>query len=422
MSHHASPGPVGNRLDRPVDPDRDHVLGPVGAEITLVEYGSYDCQFCRTANSLVKQLRDRFGERMRYVFRHRPLPGSDIARRAAELIETSPTPEAFWRAHVTLMTRSERLTEGDLEAVAADLAAARAGAEDPRTTTPEEAARRVEADEVSASRSGVRLTPTFFINGKRYGSVWEESALADAMLGSLGHRVAAAAVDFARWAPSAGLMLVVATILAVFISNSSAGSSFLAFWDTTFSIGFGDHSFGMPLVRWINDGLLSIFFLVVGLEIKREFTTGHLASRRSAALPVAAALGGMLGPILIYLSILPDGPWSHGWGVPMATDTAFAVALIIMMGDRVPIELRVFLTAATIIDDIGAILVVAAFYSESINAVWLITAGGLTTVLFLFNRFGIYRVTPYLLVGAILWFAVHEAGLHATLAGVILAL
>lgn len=422
MSHHASPGSVGNRLDRAVNPARDHVLGPPEAEITLVEYGSYDCQFCRTANNMVKELRDRFGERMRYVFRHRPIPGSDIARRAAELIETAPTPDAFWRAHVTLMTRSARLTEADLEIVAADLAEAHATAEDPRIITPEQAAIRVEEDEQSAARSGVRITPTFFINGKRYGSVWEESALADAMLGSLGHRVAAAAVDFARWAPSAGLMLVIATILALVISNTSAGPSFLAFWDTNFSLGFGDRAFSMPLVRWVNDGLLSIFFLVVGLEIKREFTSGHLSTRRSAALPVAAALGGMLGPILVYLAILPDGPWSHGWGVPMATDTAFAVALIIMMGDRVPIELRVFLTAATIIDDIGAILVVAGFYSESVSVTWLAISGGLTTFLFLLNRFGIYRVTPYLLTGAVLWFAIHEAGLHATLAGVILAL
>ena len=117
----------------------------------------------------------------------------------------------------------------------------------------------------------------------------------------------------------------------------------------------------MSLQHWVNDGLLTIFFLVVGLEIKREFTIGHLGTWRAAALPVAAAIGGMVAPALLYLAVIPEGPWSHGWGVPMATDTAFAVALIVMLGERVPIGLRIFLTAAAIVDDIGAIVVVALF-------------------------------------------------------------
>ncbi len=134
---------------------------------------------------------------------------------------------------------------------------------------------------------------------------------------------------------------------------------------------FGDASFLLPVLHWINDGLLTIFFLVVGLEIKREFTVGHLASRRSAALPIAAAIGGMVVPALIYSLLIPSGQWSRGWGVPMATDTAFAVALIVMMGRRVPVELRIFLTAAAIVDDIGAIVVVALFYSGALNFLYL---------------------------------------------------
>ena len=132
----------------------------------------------------------------------------------------------------------------------------------------------------------------------------------------------------------------------------------------------------MPLINWINDGLLTIFFLVVGLEIKREFTVGHLASPREAALPVAAAIGGMVVPAGLYMLIIPSGPWAHGWGVPMATDTAFAVALIVMMGARVPVELRIFLTAAAIVDDIGAIIVVAMFYSDAIHVEYLVAAAG----------------------------------------------
>jgi len=178
----------------------------------------------------------------------------------------------------------------------------------------------------------------------------------------------------------------------------------------------------MSLLHWINDGLLTVFFLVVGLEIKREFTVGHLATRRSAALPVAGAIGGMVAPAALYLAVIPGGPWSHGWGVPMATDTAFAVALIVMMGARVPVELRIFLTAAAIVDDIGAIIVVALFYSGDLHLGYLAGAAALTGALALLNWSHVYRVPPYVLLGVVLWACVHAGGLHATLAGVIQAL
>ncbi|MGH7631169.1 MAG: Na+/H+ antiporter NhaA [Gemmatimonadales bacterium] len=412
---------IRNRLDRPVDDASDHILGPADAEITLVEYGSYACPHCRAANERIAEIRDQFGDRLRYVFRHRPVPGSDLARRAAELAERAGDPERFWDAHVALMTRSETLTEDDLRAVAGDLGLA-AEHPEPGAEEARRAAARVDADVAGARASGVMFTPTFFINGRRYEGLWDRSAFTDAMLGSLGHRVRSAALDFARWAPSAGLLLLLATVLAVALTNSVLGPGFVAFWETSLGFTLGDAGFRMSLLRWVNDGLLTIFFLVVGLEIKREFTVGHLASRRSAALPVAAAVGGMVVPVLFYLLIIPAGRWSHGWGVPMATDTAFAVALIVMMGRRVPVELRIFLTAAAIIDDIGAIAVVALFYSTELHAGYLVAAGVATGVLALLNRFSVYRVTPYVVVGVALWASVHAGGLHATLAGVILAL
>jgi len=145
-------------------------------------------------------------------------------------------------------------------------------------------------------------------------------------------------------------------------------------------------SFQMPILRWVNDGLLTVFFLVVGLEVKREMTVGHLASRRSAALPIAAALGGMVVPALLYALVIPAGPWSHGWGIPMATDTAFAIALIAVMGARVPVGLRIFLTAAAIVDDIGAIVVVAVFYSGDIQLGYLAAAAAVVVALALLSR------------------------------------
>ncbi|MFO1397651.1 MAG: Na+/H+ antiporter NhaA [Burkholderiales bacterium] len=412
MTQAASP----NRLDRPVDPAVDHTLGTDQPEITLVEYGSYACPYCRAANEEIAKLRDRFGDRLRYVFRQRPITGSDLARRAGALAESAPDEPSFWQAHVRLMTRSATLSEDDL----ADVASALGSAGDPDALARGEA--RLARDVASAHASGVRVTPTFFINGRRYDGPWDEASLADAMLGSLGHRVHSAAVDFASWAPSTGVLLLVMSVLAVLLVNSPMGHAFAHLWEVPFGFTFAEASFRMPLVHWVNDGLLTIFFLLVGLEIKREFTVGRLANRRSAAFPIAAALGGMAVPAALYALAIPAGAWSHGWGVPMATDTAFAIAIIVMLGKRVPVELRVFLTAASIVDDIGAIVVVAAFYSGDLHWGWLGAGLAIVALLAFLNRSGVYRAMPYALLGVALWACVHAGGLHATLAGVLLAL
>ena len=412
---------LGNRLDRPVDDKSDHILGPPEAAVTLVEYGSYACPYCRAANERIAEVRDQFGDRMRYIFRHRPLVGVALARRAAELVERADDPKSFWNAHLKLMTRSETLTEDDVIAVARDLGVS-ADCGPPEDPAVIRAKARVDADEASAAASGAIVTPTFFINGRRYDGPWDESALADAMLGTLGHRVRSAALDFASWGPSAGVLLLLATIVAVALTNSSLGPGFAAFWEQEFGLTFGGVSFSQSLLHWIDDGLLTVFFLVVGLEIKREFTVGHLSGWRSAALPVAGAIGGMAAPAALYLLIVPSGPWSHGWGVPMSTDTAFAVALIVMLGPRVPIELRIFLTAAAIVDDLGTILAVAIFYSGGLSLIYIAPAGALVAALAMLNRSHVYTLAPYVVVGVALWACVLASGLHPTLAGVILAL
>ncbi|MEK9279122.1 Na+/H+ antiporter NhaA [Bradyrhizobium sp. ISRA442] len=409
------------RLDRAVDHKTEHVLGPADAEISLVEYGSYACPHCRAANERIAQARDQLGDRVCYAFRHRPLTDNSLSFRAAELAELAQTPETFWSAHIKLMTRSMQLTEDDLSAVAADL-----GVHANPTLRDSDAVRRakarVESDIASARASGVRFTPTFYINRRRYDGPWDESSLVDAMLGTLGHRVRTAALDFASWGPSAGILLVVATVAAIVLTNSPIGAAFEALWRWEFGVSLGSAAFRMSILHWVNDGLLTLFFLVVGLEVKREMTVGHLASRRSAALPIAAALGGMVVPACLYSLVLPAGPWSHGWGVPMATDTAFAIALIAVMGSRVPVELRIFLTAAAIVDDIGAIVVVAVFYSGEIHLAYLAAAAMVVVALALLSRSGVYHLSPYILMGAALWALVYAGGLHATLAGVLLAL
>jgi NhaA family Na+:H+ antiporter len=404
-------------LDPPVDVVRDHVLGLPDAEITLVEYGSYACPHCHAVHPVIEGLRSRFGDRMRYVFRHLPVANSEDATRGADLAEYAAlTTGRFWEVHEALMERGPAFSEGDFEQIARDFNLPRDEASAPLLA----AQARVREDIESAQRSGARVTPTFFINNRRYAGTWDESSLADAMLGTLGHRIQSAAFEFVRWGPSSGLLLGLATVLALVLSNSPIGSAFAVWWETRVGFQWGTHGFVHSLLHWVNHGLLTIFFFVVGLEIKREFTVGHLSSFRSGALPVIAALGGIVLPAIIYASIAPP-QLRHGWGIPIGTDTAFAVALIVLLGDRVPIELRVFLTAAVIIDDIVAILVIALFYTDEIIAGYLIAGGAATALLVVLNRSGVYGALPYAVCGVVLWFFLHEAGLHATLAGVILA-
>jgi NhaA family Na+:H+ antiporter len=408
-------------LDPPIDPQHDHVLGPPDAEITLVEYGSYACRHCHAVHDVIAGLRNRFGERMRYVFRHLPAAHSEDAVRAAVLAECAAENGRFWEVHAALMERGPEFSDEDFEEIEREFDLLTGETDEPALAPALEAAQtRVRDDIESAWLSGARVTPTFYINERRYLGAWDESSLSDAMLGSLGHRIQSAAFDFVRWGPSSGLLLGLATLLALVLSNSLLGSAFLAFWETRMGFRWGTFAFDLTLLDWINHGLLSIFFFVVGLEIKREFTVGHLSSLRSGALPVIGALGGIALPAVLYAFLAPPH-LRHGWGIPIGTDTAFAVALIVLLGTRVPIELRVFLTATVIMDDIVAILVIALFYTGALATNYLLASAAVTVLIVVLNRIGIYSTLPYTICGLVLWFFLHEAGLHATLAGVILA-
>jgi NhaA family Na+:H+ antiporter len=410
-----------NRLDLPIDPTRDHVLGDDKAPITLVEYGSYACPFCHTAHQVVANLRDRFGDRMGYVYRHLPLADREQATHAAVLAEyASRSSGDFWPVHDALMGRSAEFRDSDLEQVARDFHLPTREQWDKDIVR--EAGAHVRDDARSGIQSGARVTPTFFINGRRYDGVWDESSLAEAMFGSLGHRLHTASVDFARWAPATGALLLLASVVAVVLSNSALGPAFGEFWHRPFGLQFGRDAFSLPIIDWVNHGLLLLFFLVVGLEIKRELTVGRLASRRAAALPIAGALGGMIVPAVIFLLVVRPWSFAHAWGMTIATDTAFAVALIVLLGDRVSVDLRVFLTAAVIVDDLVAIAVVALFYSDALVFTYLAEAVLVIAAMVALNAWGVYRALPYVVLGVLLWVLLHAGGLHATLAGVVLAI
>jgi len=228
--------------------------------------------------------------------------------------------------------------------------------------------------------------------------------------------------EFVRLEASSGVLLMLAAIVALFLANSVWSRDYFAFFNAPISIGIGNTHHSESLLFWINDALMAIFFFVVGLEIKREVIAGELSHARQAALPIAAAIGGMVVPALLYALVAAGRPEARGWGIPMATDIAFALGILALLGNRVPIGLKIFLTALAIVDDIGAILVIAVFYSHQINVTAAVAAVGFMLALLLCNRLGLRHPAVYGLLGIGLWFAVFGTGIHATVTGVLVAM
>jgi NhaA family Na+:H+ antiporter len=211
------------------------------------------------------------------------------------------------------------------------------------------------------------------------------------------------------------------TIVALVWANSPWAQHYTDLWHTSLTVGLGKFNLSRNLHFWVNDALMAVFFFVVGLEIKRQLLVGELASRRQAALPIAAAIGGVVVPALIYTALNADGPGSRGWAIPMATDIAFALGVMALLGDRIPLGLKVFLTALAIVDDIAAVLVIAVFYTAGFSWGGLGLGAFCLLVALAANRLGVRHPLPYALIGVVLWLAVLASGVHATIAGVLLA-
>jgi NhaA family Na+:H+ antiporter len=225
--------------------------------------------------------------------------------------------------------------------------------------------------------------------------------------------------EFIHQQSTSGLLLMAAAVIALFLANSRFAEDYLHLTHIPAFIGIGSWGINMSLHHWVNDALMALFFFVVGLELKREIMVGELSDIKQAALPIFAAIGGMVIPALIYLSLNHDTDAAHGWGVPMATDIAFAVGVLALLGTRVPKALVTFLVALAIADDLGAVLVIALFYTQDLALNWLLVSMALVAVLMTFNFAGIRTAIPYFVVALLLWYAFLQSGVHATLAGVI---
>ena len=226
---------------------------------------------------------------------------------------------------------------------------------------------------------------------------------------------------FLKIEASGGILLMAFTLIALVWANSPWSESYHHFWETNLSLRFGDFSLSKSLHHWINDGLMAIFFFFVGLEIKREMIAGELSSAKQASLPIAAALGGMLLPALIFIFVNKNPETEGGWGIPMATDIAFSLGVLSLLGKRVPLSLKVFLVAFAIVDDIGAVIVIALFYSANINWMYLIIGIALFIVLLIMNKMDIRYIPAYMVAGWVIWYMFLNSGIHPTIAGMLIA-
>ncbi len=227
--------------------------------------------------------------------------------------------------------------------------------------------------------------------------------------------------NFFKMEQASGIILIICTILSLGVANTAFGPDYVAFWETKVGFEFGVVHLKESILHWVNDGLMVVFFFVVGMEIKREFAAGELSTAKKASLPLIAALGGMVVPALFFAFFNFGKETADGWGIPMATDIAFALGILSLAGKRVPISLKIFLTALAVIDDLGAIMVIAIFYTSDLSFLYLSLALGIFVVLHVLNRLKVDLISPYLLLGLFMWYFMLQSGIHATIAGVLLA-
>jgi NhaA family Na+:H+ antiporter len=407
-------------LQHSVAEGRDHIRGDLAAPnaVTIVLYGDYLCPYCRRLRPVILQLRERVGERLVYVFRHFPNekahPGSTFV---ARVTEASARQDRFWQMHDWLYdnpvpTRAQVLEK--VRSLGIDMDAFQ------RDLESEQVRARVESDQRQGLHNGVTGTPTIFIDRLRYDGAWDLYSLLEAIEQPVAARVQRSARSFAALPASGGIALLLAAVLALVCANTPLAGFYRSFAASPLGIGLPGSLLSMPVAEWCSEGLLAVFFLLVGLEIRRELTSGSLTDPRATALPVIAAIGGVLAPTAIYL-LLNSSRTASGWSVPTATDIAFALGILALFGSRIPASLRVFVAAFAVVDDILSVLTLAIFYPRGFSSIWIAVSVAAIGVLYILNRWRVYGAWPYVVVTVLLWASLHATGIHGALAGVVLA-
>ena len=409
------------RLVRPVDRQRDHIRGGDGRDqrLTVLIYGDYLCPYCRRLRHVLERLRRALGERLAYVFRHFP---NERAHPGAELMsigsEAAGRQGRFWEMHDAIYGHDLPLDESSLLEMAAalglDTEQFRRDLADPTLR------RRVEEDLADGRRNGVTGTPTIFIDGVRYDGAWDFHSMLETLERSVGAQVKRTARAFANLPTSAGLVLLLAAAAAVLCANSALAPLYQRLVGTQLGIGPATAVLSLSVAGWCSEGLLAIFYLILGLEIRREMTAGSLVDRRAAAAPLLATLGSIAVPAFLYLALNP-GATAIGWSVPADTGVAFTLAILALFGSRASAGLKVFVATYAVVDDVLSILILAIFYPHTLHPAWLLVGVGAIAAMAIFNRWRIYAVWPYLAATIGLWLSLHLAGVSGALSGIALA-
>ena len=409
------------RLLRPIDPQLDHIQGAGAAAraLTILIYGDYLCPYCRRLRHVLDRLRHALGERMVYVFRHFP---NERAHPGAELLsigsEAAGRQGRFWEMYDALYGREPPIDESALLEIAAslklDMERFRRDLRDPGLR------RRVEEDIADGRRNGVTGTPTIFIDGVRYDGAWDFYSMLEALERPVGARVQRTARAFANLPSSAGLVLLAAAAAAVLCANSPLAQLYRHFVGAQLGLGPPTSLLSLSVARWCAEGLLAIFYLILGLEIRREMTAGSLVDWRAALAPLLSAFGAIAAPALIYRALNP-GPTAPGWSVPADTGIAFTLGILALFGTRASAGLKVFVATYAIVDDVLSILILALFYPHTLEPEWLLAAAAAIAAMAIFNRWRIYAVWPYLAATIGLWLSLHLAGVSGVLSGIALA-
>ncbi|HZT02163.1 MAG TPA: Na+/H+ antiporter NhaA [Steroidobacteraceae bacterium] len=409
------------RLLRPVDPRRDHIRGGETGDrqLTILIYGDFLCPYCRRLRLVLDRLRAALGERMAYVFRHFP---NERAHPGAELLsigaEAASRQGSYWQMHDALYGREPPIDESTLLEIAASLGLDMERFERDRR---EPALRqRVDEDLADGRRNGVTGTPTIFIDGVRYDGAWDFHSMLEALEQPVGARVQRTARAFANLPTSAGLVLLAAGAAAVVCANTPLAPFYRRLVSAQFGVAAPEGLLSLSIASWCAEGLLALFFLILGLEIRRELAGGSLADRRAAAAPLLAALGAVLAPALFYRA-LNAGPTAAGWSVPADTGIAFTLAVLALFGTRASAGLKVFVATYAVADDVLAILILAFFYPHTLDPKWFLAGAAAIGAMAVFNRWRIYAVWPYLTATIGLWLSLHFAGVSGALSGIVLS-
>ena len=410
-----------HRLLRPIDRRRDHLRGG-GARnrrVTVVIYGDYLCPYCRVLRTVLERLRQALGDRMLYVFRHFP---NERAHPGAELMsigaEAAGRQGRFWEMHDALYDYEAPLDRSALVAMAKslglDMARFTSDLGDPKLR------RRVEEDLADGRANGVTATPTIFVDDLRYDGAWDFYSMLEALEQPVGARVQRTARAFANLPTSAGLVLLAAAAAALVCANSPLAGAYQHFVRAEVGVGPTASALSLSVAEWCSEGLLAIFFLILGLEIRREATAGTFTNWRAALTPLLAAVGGVVVPAAVYLAF-NQGPTAPGWSAPADTGVAFTLGVLAIFGARVSAGLKVFVATYAVADDVLSILILAIFYPRSIHAEWLLAAAGATAAMALLSRWRVYATWPYLVATFGLWLSLHLAGVSGAISGIALA-